>query len=38
VTTDALPAAIACRKSPLGMKVIRCRYGRYFGVKWVSMS
>jgi hypothetical protein len=28
VTTDARPARIASRKSPSGMKAMRCRHGR----------
>jgi hypothetical protein len=28
VTTDALPARIASRKSPSGTKAMRCRHGR----------
>jgi len=38
VTTEALPDLMPWNRSPSGMKAMRCRHGRYFGVKWVAMS
>jgi len=33
VTTEALPDLMPWNRSPSGMKAMRCRHGRYFGVK-----
>ena len=38
VTTVVLPVGIALNRSPSGMKAMRCRQGRYFGVKCLSTS